>query len=78
VFVGPHVCFTNDRYPMSPKEMWEKTHVYNGASIGAGVVVVPGLTIGAGVIVGAGSVIICDIPDFEIWAGNPAKKLRNV
>lgn len=29
-------------------------------------------------VVGAGSVVVCDIPDHEIWAGNPAVKIGDV
>ncbi len=29
-------------------------------------------------VVGAGSVVTKDIPDYEIWAGNPAKKIGDV
>ena len=36
-----------------------------------------GVTIGVGAVVGAGSVVTHDIPPYEIWAGNPAKKIRN-
>lgn len=40
VFVGPHVCFTNDRYPPSAdKSSWEKTVVRDNAAIGAGCVI---------------------------------------
>lgn len=44
--------------------------------IGANSVVKQGVKIGIGVTVGAGSVLIKDIPDNEIWVGNPAKKLN--
>lgn len=44
--------------------------------IGANSVVKQGVKIGSGIIVGAGSVVIKDIPDNEIWVGNPAKKLK--
>lgn len=44
--------------------------------IGANSVVKQGVKIGSEVIVGAGSVVIKDIPDNEIWVGNPAKKLK--
>lgn len=44
--------------------------------IGANSVIKQGVKIGSGVTVGAGSVVIKDIPDNEIWAGNPAKKLK--
>ncbi len=44
--------------------------------IGANTVVKQGVKIGDGVTIGAGSVVIMDIPDNEIWVGNPAKKLK--
>ena len=47
-----------------------------GSLIGAGAVVKPNLTIGKGVIVGAGAVVVDDVPDGEVIAGVPAKKLR--
>jgi len=47
------------------------------AWIGAGTIVLPGIHIGKGAIVGAGSVVTRSVPAFEIWAGNPAKKIRD-
>ena len=44
--------------------------------IGASSVVKQGVKIGDGVTVGAGCVVIKDIPNNEIWVGNPAKKLK--
>lgn len=44
--------------------------------VGANSVVKQGVKIGIGVTVGAGSVVIKDIPDNEIWVGNPAKKTK--
>jgi acetyltransferase-like isoleucine patch superfamily enzyme len=46
--------------------------------IGAGVTVLPGCVIGDNSIVGAGSVVTKCIPENEIWAGVPAKKMRNI
>ena len=46
--------------------------------IGAGVTVLPGCGIGKNSVVGAGSVVTKSIPANEVWAGIPAKKLRNV
>jgi len=34
--------------------------------------------IGQHSVVGAGSVVTCNIPPYEIWAGNPAKKIGDV
>jgi len=43
--------------------------------IGANAVVLDGARIGRGAIIGAGSVISGIVPDYEIWAGVPARKI---
>lgn len=43
--------------------------------IGAGTVIKPGIQVGKNVTIGIGSVIVKDIPDNEVVAGNPAKKI---
>jgi len=45
--------------------------------IGTGCKVLKGVTIGNGSIVGAGSVVNKPIPDYQIWAGVPARFIRN-
>ena len=37
----------------------------------------PGVTIGEGCLVGMGSVVLHDIPPFQVVVGNPARKLRD-
>lgn len=83
VFVGPHVCFTNDRIPrainpdgtLKSAEDWvvTETFVETGASIGAHSVVLPGLTIGRFALVGAGSVVTRSVPPNGLVVGNPAR-----
>ena len=83
VFIGPHVCFTNDKYPravdldgqlLGPDD-WRvvPTSVREGASIGANVTIICGTTIGEHAIVGAGSVVTRDVPPHAIVAGVPAR-----
>ena len=74
-FIGPRVTFTNDKYPPSDKDTWEKTIVLPMASIGAGSTILPGIVIGAGATIGAGSVVTKSVPDHETWAGVPARKI---
>ena len=37
----------------------------------------PGVSIGNNVVIGAGSVVTKDIPDGEVWAGNPARFIQS-
>lgn len=77
VFIGPHVCFTNDKHPpANSDELWEPIIVRNGASIGANATILPGVTIGVGAMIGAGSVVTKNVPAGETWVGNPAKKCK--
>lgn len=77
VFIGPNVSFTNDKKPKSHSKEWklEKTLVKNGASIGAGAIILPGIIIGENAIVGAGSIVTKDVKPNSIVVGNPAKEL---
>jgi acetyltransferase-like isoleucine patch superfamily enzyme len=43
--------------------------------LGAGVVVTPGVTIARGAVVGANAVVTKDVPEYEIWAGVPARRI---
>jgi acetyltransferase-like isoleucine patch superfamily enzyme len=78
VFIGPGVIFTNDKYPKVTGD-WKllKTIVKRGASIGAGVTILPGITIGENSSVGAGSVVTKNVPPNVIVTGNPARILKN-
>jgi acetyltransferase-like isoleucine patch superfamily enzyme len=78
VFIGPHVTFTNDKYPRINKE-WKllKTTIKQGSSIGAGSVILP-VTVGNNSLIGAGSVVTENIPDNVIAFGNPAKVIRRL
>lgn len=51
----------------------------NDVWIGARAVILPGVTIGDGAIIGAGSIVTSGtiIKPYEVWAGNPAKKIKD-
>jgi sugar O-acyltransferase (sialic acid O-acetyltransferase NeuD family) len=49
----------------------------HGAYIGAGALIRESVTIGAGSLVGLGSVVLRDVPPGQVWAGNPARYLRD-
>ncbi len=83
VFVGPHVIFTNDKLPrainpdgsLKSDDDWELGHirVREGASLGAGAIIVTGVTIGRFAMIGAGAVVTKDVPDYGLVYGNPAR-----
>ena len=52
--------------------------IREGAFIGAHAIILKGVTIGRHSVVGAGSVVTRDVPDNEIWGGNPAKYIKQV
>lgn len=86
VFIGHHVCFTNDLLPracnpdgsLQTEADWKvvPTRVRRRASIGSGAVILAGVTIGEGAMVGAGAVVTKDVPARAIVAGNPARLVR--
>jgi len=65
-----------DKPIMQAKLLFGKVSVGAGSDIGINAVILPGVAIGRGVQIGAGAVVAKNIPDYEIWAGVPAKKLR--
>ena len=48
------------------------------AFVGMSAIILKGVTIGADAVIGAGAVVATDVPEGEIWAGNPARFLRKV
>ena len=52
--------------------------VGDGTWIGARSTILPGVTIGNGVVIGAGSVVTKDCEDNCLYAGNPARKIREL
>lgn len=52
--------------------------IKEGAFIGMNSIILKGVTIGKHSIVGAGSVVTKDVPDNEIWAGNPARFVKSL
>lgn len=79
VQIGPNVTFTNDKYPRAKQPfVLQHTVIKENASIGAAAVILGGVTIGRNALIGAGSVVTKDVPDNELWFGNPAKFIRKI
>lgn len=79
-FIGHGVMFINDIFAAGGpargrRELWRKTQVGNGVSIGSNSTLLP-VTICDNVVIGAGSVVTKDILKPGVYAGNPARLLR--
>lgn len=78
VFLGPNVVFTNDLRPRAHvkkgPEALVPTLVEDGATLGAGCVVVCGATVGRHAFAAAGAVITQHVPAYAFVAGNPATR----
>lgn len=83
VFVGPHVCFTNDLVPravnpdgsLKDADDWalSETLIEKGAALGANSTIMCGITIGQWALIGSGSVVTHDVPAHGLVWGNPAR-----
>jgi len=84
VFLGPRVTFTNDLYPRSPRlsqarkryrdKGWLRpTVIGQGASVGAGAVILGGVTLGDFCMVGAGATVTRNVPPHALVIGSPAR-----
>ena len=55
----------------------EITVIENDVWIGQGAFIKAGVKIHNGAVVGMGSIVTKDVPPYEIWAGNPARKIND-
>lgn len=81
-FIGHGVVFINDLFSTGKpaggdKTKWKSTNIGNNVSIGSNATVLP-VSICDNVVIGAGSVVTRNITESGIYAGNPAKKLKDL
>ncbi len=81
-FIGHGVMFVNDdfkegRPANGDRSKWSCTIIGNGVSIGSNATILP-VNIADGVVIGAGAVVTKDILVKGIYAGNPARMIREL
>ena len=85
VFIGQDVFITTGTHEiMGPEQRASsQTHykpvtIDDGCWIGARVVILPGVHIGSGCVIGAGAVVVKDCEPNGVYAGVPAKRIRDL
>jgi acetyltransferase-like isoleucine patch superfamily enzyme len=81
-FVGHGVMFINDTFEgggpaMGDKTKWKKTNIGNNVSIGSNATIMP-VVICEGCVIGAGAVVTKSILIKGVYAGNPARLIREI
>lgn len=83
-FIAPGVCLACAGHGILPNQRAEGVStsspitIEDDVWIGANATIIGGVTVGKGSIIGAGSVVIRDIPQGVIAAGNPARVIRKI
>lgn len=80
-FISHGVMFINDKFNTGgpaggDKKLWKSTLIGDFVSIGTNATILP-VKITSYVVIGAGSVVTKDIITSGIYAGNPAKKIKD-
>ncbi|MEO6070909.1 MAG: acyltransferase [Chitinophagaceae bacterium] len=81
-FIAHGVMFINDLFAKGgpargDKSLWKKTVIGNNVSIGSNATILP-VSICDGAVIAAGAVVTKNIIQPGIYAGNPARKLRDL
>lgn len=81
-FISHGAMFINDPFAlggpaMRKREAWRSTQIGNRVSVGTNATILP-VSICDGVVIGAGAVVTRDIAKAGIYAGNPARLLREL
>jgi UDP-2-acetamido-3-amino-2,3-dideoxy-glucuronate N-acetyltransferase len=77
VFLGPSCVLTNVSNPRSQiirHDLYERTILRRGATVGANATIVCGTTLGRYCFISAGAVVTKNVPDYALMVGVPARR----
>jgi maltose O-acetyltransferase len=87
ITIGSHVCLndgvrlitaSHDVRDLAWPVVSSPIIIRDFAWIATGATILPGVTIGRGAVVGACAVVVSDVPDYAVAAGNPARIQENI
>jgi len=90
VKLGDHVSATKVHFETHDGGVWvfhdkhpdwdiiNKIVIGDNVFIGTGTIIMPGVIVGNNVIIGARSVVTKNIPSNQVWAGTPAKRIKEI
>lgn len=81
-FIGHGVMFVNDTFEKGgpargDRSLWKSTTIGDHVSIGSNATILP-VRICDGAVIGAGAVVTRDVDTPGVYAGNPARRLRDL
>jgi putative colanic acid biosynthesis acetyltransferase WcaF len=86
VTIGSHVCVSQGAYLCTGNHDWtvpnmklflRPIELQDGCWVGARATICPGTRIATAAVVTAGSVASGEVPEYQIWSGNPARYTRD-
>lgn len=82
---GVHIYTSNHNYKRIDIPIFYQGHnkskkviLKEGCWIGANSIILPGVIVGKNSVIGAGSIVTKNVPDYHVYAGNPAKKIKKI
>lgn len=82
--IGPNVQLLAVSHDVDPQSRLEKYNyvddiiIGNNVWLGGGVIILAGVIIGDNAVIGAGSVVTKNVDEQSFYAGNPARKIRDL
>ena len=80
--IGHNVVIATLNHDMNPTKrasmIAQPIHIGKNVWIGSNATILAGVSIGNGAVIGAGSVVTKDVPENTVYAGVPAKKIKDI